>query len=95
MTHTQRRVLQLLADGLDLVYSKGRGWWVGDEQTNGKLAQALIRLMFVRPDSYNQKVERYTINESGRRALAGEKPYCDGRGRYFGTLEEVMVANRE
>jgi len=77
LTKRQREVLQALADddNLDLVFAKGGGWWLGNERTNGKLALSLIRLVLVNDISdTGDDLWRFTINDSGKRALAGIKP---------------------
>jgi hypothetical protein len=94
LTRAQRRVLKSLAENedIDLAFDKGGGWWIGDEQTNGKLATALIRMVLVRKDGHTSgDMERYTINDSGRRALEGLPPYRASDGRYYDTFYECMA----
>lgn len=75
LTKRQREVLQALADDedLDLAYDKGGGWWLGAKQTNGKIVNSLLRLCLLR-NITDSEMLRYTINESGERALKGIKP---------------------
>ena len=76
LTKRQREVLQALLDddGIDLAHNKGAGWWIGDRQTNGKLVNSLLRRCLLREISFQDGIIRYTINESGERALKGIKP---------------------
>lgn len=92
LTRGQRRVLEAIRydPDADLAYSKGGGWWYGDEQTNGKLALSLIRLMLVKDESESEDFQRYTINSSGIRALEGEPPYCDSLGDYHDSIAELL-----
>lgn len=91
LTKTQINVLQRLANDEDLVYEKGAGWWFGNERTNGQLAQFLIRNILVSCDDFGKQVEHYSINESGRLALAGkEKIYRISSGELVATLREAV-----
>jgi hypothetical protein len=93
LTKRQREVLTMLRDDpeCDLAYSPGGGWWIGHEQTNGRLANSLIRAVLVNCYGLGTSFERYEINESGRRALEGLPPYCDRDGNYHETIWECMI----
>jgi hypothetical protein len=97
LTNAQRRVLQAMSDDVDvdLAWAKGGGWWIGDEQTNGGLALFLIRRMLVSAEESGGGMERYRINESGERALRGEKPYRDADGNYYDDVNELFAAKGE
>lgn len=97
LTKRQREVLTLLRDDvdLDLVYSKGGGWWIGNDETNGKLAKFLIQNILVSSDSgFASDFERYVINESGKRALEGLPPYCDCHGKFHEDFYTFMASQR-
>lgn len=97
LTKRQISVLEFLRDNneSDMVYDKGAGWWIGNERTNGKLALGLIRLCLVVQSQGNNMGEfsRWGINESGRRALRNQPPYCLSDGTYVSNLSEVFVVD--
>ena len=96
LTPRQRTVLTELQRGADLVYEADGGWWIGRKLTNGKLGRKLVELALVSRDRIpGDAYERYTINERGRRALAGLPPYRLADGRYLDTPEEVELAARQ
>lgn len=71
LTKRQREVLTKMRDeDEELVYERGEAW-VGDERTSAAVVFALLRLMAIRMDQQSTVggVERYTINETGRKLL--------------------------
>lgn len=96
LTRVQRRVLTIMRDDdQELVYSRGGGWWLDLERTNGKLGLGLLRLMLISPDSWaSDDYQCYWINESGRRALEGLPPYFDCCGNYHDSLASLIVATK-
>jgi len=69
LTKRQREVLTILSSGEELVFEKGAGWWLGLDRVGGKLPITLLRHMTIRADDYSSSVQRYTINETGRKSL--------------------------
>ena len=72
ITANQRKVLKMLDnDNVELVFSKGGGWWIGDEQIYSSLAKSLIQYCMVSLDQFSKTghFERYTINETGKLSL--------------------------
>lgn len=72
--------------GPELVYEPGGGWWVGLDRTSGRAPRQalLLVLLHLEADSRLGGLERYTVNEEGRRAL--EDP--DYRPLILNALEE-------
>lgn len=70
LTSGQKRVLERMKAEEELVWSKGGGWWIGEDQTNGRLALALLRACVISQMSTNRDdYQIYNINETGRIAL--------------------------
>lgn len=69
----RRLLVRILAsEDRELVYERGAGWWVGDEQVGGRWARLAIVLVLLGTDSYSPAgsgLERWHVNEEGRRAL--------------------------
>lgn len=92
LTKRRREILQALAGGDDLAYSPGGGWWVGNDRTNGATAMWLLRHCLVSEADSDSTMERYEINESGQRVLAGEdRPYRLSDGRWVGSMAEALA----
>ena len=89
LTRKQRSALADLADGDDLVFEQGAGWWIGERRTNGQLGLSLVSLALVSKDS-SSGIDRYEINETGRRALDGLLPYRDADGVYHDSLADLL-----
>lgn len=69
LTAKQRFVLnKLLNEEEELVYEEGAGWWIGEDRTNGKLANSLLRACLISDCSFGS-VLRFSINQTGRNAL--------------------------
>lgn len=52
----------------ELVWEKRGGWWLGNDQVDGRIGLALVRAMLVSQsqDSKVGEFERYHINSCGR-----------------------------
>lgn len=84
LTKGERRVLQSLADDeyCELVQAIPGGWWLSStkegsdfeypgEKIGGRIGWSLIRKILISQDQYSDDSYRiYSINESGRQALA-------------------------
>lgn len=71
LTRRQIQILRTMRDtDEELVYSKGEAY-VGNEHVAPRTVFALVRAMAVSMDQFSEvgKVERYTINETGRTIL--------------------------
>ena len=67
LTSTQKNILKRMHSGEDLTFSKGGGWWIGNDMTSGKLVNSLIRHCAISQDSFSSdKYQIYEINETGR-----------------------------
>lgn len=79
------KILQWMADNEhDEVLIKDRlSYWWGLERTGYKTVAALLECCFI---SWNELCNGYTINDSGKRFLQGEKPYRDSDGNYHETM---------
>lgn len=56
----------------DLVWERGGGWWIGDEQTSGAVGNKLLRLCLISESNMvinSQTYKVYGINEDGRGCL--------------------------
>lgn len=76
LTAGSERVLTMIRDSEDeeLVYSAPGGWWVGNEEVDGRCCLRLLRLILIHREDYGSaNFERYTINEEGQRILADPK----------------------
>lgn len=76
LTAGAERVLKLIRDSEEeeLVWEIPGGWWVGDEQVDGRCCLRLLRLILIHKEDFGgEAFERYTINEEGRRILADPK----------------------
>lgn len=70
LTQGQKRILErMLKTEEELVWCKGGGWWIGEHQTNGRLAMSLIRACVISQMTSSHLCQIYTINETGRIAL--------------------------
>lgn len=71
LTPAQKNILQRMADGEELLYIQGGGWWIGDEdQTNGRLANKLLQYLAISEDSFSRdKYRIFRINETGKMFL--------------------------
>lgn len=72
LTSTQKDILsKLCVDGADLTWSKGGGWWIGENQTNGRLVNVLIRHGAISMDGYGNpdKYQTWEINGTGKMFL--------------------------
>ena len=86
LTKRQREVLEIMDKLVDdeageLVYERGRGY-IGLEPVAGRTVFALLRLCAIGLEDGSEvgRFERYTINETGRKLLAGDA--SDGRAVY-------------
>lgn len=73
----------------ELVYERGAGWWVGCDQVAGRYARLAIQLVLVGLDGFSRVghgMERYHVNEEGRRAL--------GDPAYVPTIVKHLRASR-
>lgn len=78
LTKRQRKVLQMMAAGEELVQDRsGKGWpqyWIGIRKTNYKLWWFLVENVLISThDDFNSKTVYWHINEAGERLLKGEK----------------------
>jgi hypothetical protein len=73
LTTRQRQILQKMADtDEELVYERGEAW-VGYDKTSARTVFALLRLCAIsKDDTCSEKMEVYTINETGRELLEGK-----------------------
>lgn len=70
LTSGQRAVLKKMKAEEELVWSKGGGWWIGEDRTNGRLAMSLLRACAISQLDYTKEdFQIYVINETGRIAL--------------------------
>lgn len=75
-------VLKLMEEGESLVCGIPGGWWIGDEQTSGKVGYGLLRMCLISEETMgSSEAIYYRINETGRLALkdpaAAEKYVMD------------------
>lgn len=74
LTSDMHRVLsKMLAVEHDdeLTHATPGGWWLGDDQINGRTCYRLLRLCLLRrTQDSTEAYERYTLNEEGRRVLS-------------------------
>jgi hypothetical protein len=98
LTKMGRRILMTLnehPDDFDLVYEEGAGWWLGNERVSGKAVWCLIRdCLISRDNDPDAELERWSINQSGCRALKGFKPYRAGDGKYYSSITELTKSER-
>lgn len=72
LTKRELEVLQKMKENELLTYSKGSGWWIGEEKTSGRLAMSLLRNCLISEDSFcagRDNYVNYYINETGESAL--------------------------
>lgn len=71
MTAKQRQILTKMKDGEELVYEKGAGGYVKYTRVSFSTLLGLQRLMAISATLGSEvgKVERYVINETGRKLL--------------------------
>jgi phenylalanine-4-hydroxylase len=77
LTKRQREVLQMMADGEELVQDRsGKGWpqyWIGYEQTTHGVWWALVENVLISCDGgFDKRTIYWYINESGQMLLKGE-----------------------
>lgn len=68
---------ELVAEGIEA--------WVGDQRTSRSVMDQLLSCCFISGEA-SHNFHRYTINESGKRFLKGEKPYMDSEGNWHDSL---------
>lgn len=67
LTYSQKNILKRMNDGEDLTFSKGGGWWIGNDTTSGKLVNKLLRHCAISEDSFSsEKYKTYEINDTGK-----------------------------
>jgi len=70
LTPKQKEILERMLEGEDLCYSKGGGWWIGEDLTTGKLINTLLSVCAISQDQYStEKMQHYYINENGKKSL--------------------------
>lgn len=72
LTKTQKTILQRMANGDELTWEKGAGWWIEDDKTNGKLVMRFLRHCLISEDQFtegDEKYKRFSINGTGKEAL--------------------------
>lgn len=69
--------------------------WVGDERTSRSIVRQLLECVFMKDVSDTGGIERYVINESGKRFLLGKKPYFNGNGEEYATIFDLLAAESE
>lgn len=77
LSKRQREVLQMMADGEELVQDRsGKGWpqyWVDLERTSHSVWWTLVQhILITSVNDFGDQVVRWEINESGRLLLKGE-----------------------
>jgi len=71
LTKRQLQILRKMRDEDEELVYEGRCCYVGLERTSSATVTALLRACALRADQFNKgKVERYTINETGREILS-------------------------
>ncbi len=77
LTQAAHRALQEMvdaeaADDLDAaeIVREGRTAYLGDRRISSATVNQLLRWCLIRDGSYSREVERYTLNEDGRKAAA-------------------------
>ncbi len=69
LTEGMAQVLRMIDESTDkeLAESVPGGWWVGDQEVDGRVCTALLRLCLVQQEADSSETfRRYTINEDGR-----------------------------
>ena len=76
-------------DGTDLVYNKGGGWWIGNDQTTGTVANSLIRHCAITLEDFgNDDYRSYRINETGMHILETGYMHVHAKiNEYFSKLD--------
>jgi hypothetical protein len=64
--------------------------WIGYDRTSWRVVKQLLQSMLI-SDRSDGGTHRYEINESGKRFLAGEKPYRDSEGRWYDTPQALFA----
>ena len=70
LTKRQRYVLEQMMTGEELVRAVPGGWWLDTEQIGGAVGWKLLRYCLISATSMPDDMERYSINEEGRKVLA-------------------------
>ena len=70
LTPREREILQILADGDNIIWDGGRVAYAGNSRTSIELVYRLIRYMFIRED---EDSNYWIITEGGRDALLKAK----------------------
>lgn len=88
LTKRQREILERLDAGEELDDFRHGGWWIGDEQTTGRIGFFFLRNVLVHEDTtMGAGHSIYTINEWGRRAL--REPDFDPQQELANCLREA------
>ena len=74
LTKRQVQILTIMRDNADsddgeLVYEPGAGAYLGYMPVTTHTVNAFLRMMAIRKEDFEGKLERYTINETGRKLL--------------------------
>lgn len=95
LTRRAREVLQQMADtdaaddDAEIVCERGQ-CWLADDRIAPRTVRQLLMAVLVGCDGFGDRIERYHINEAGRRLLAGLPPYCDRDGRYHWEFTDLL-----
>lgn len=70
LTKGERKALEKMVRGEELVQAVPGGWWFDNHQISGRIGWSLLRKVFISEiDTDNENYRRYHINEWGRDAL--------------------------
>lgn len=72
------------------IVCEGGQCWFGATRIARRTVDELLRACLLHADDFGGKVERFTINESGRRLCEGLPPYRDREGNFHDTLAGCM-----
>jgi len=95
LSRRARQVLQQMADAdpaeddAEIVCERGQ-CWLSDDRIAPRTVRQLLLAVLIGCDGFGSRLERYHINEAGRRFLQGLPPYCDRDGQYRWLLADCL-----